>query len=116
MRTATIGIGYALLNFRYGGMALPFGIVTYLLGAPGWAVVATTAAVVLALVAELYTAAAHGILAALQDRQSRSAYDALALAAETYANGGWLNGGIEGQEPEYEGEGDEGEGPVPVRP
>lgn len=109
MKSAGIAAAYTSLNFRYSSLILPAGVVAYLMGVPTFMVVTAAVLLILATAAELTTSVINGITAAqaltMQDQYMSGGFDELAA----YANGGWLNGSVEGQEPGPEGE-DPGEG------
>lgn len=120
MKTAGNTILYTLLNIRYSALILPTGVVAYLAGIPPWMVLVAAVCLILAAAAELFTSVAHGLSTAHQLREQAELIRSLTAGAETYANGGWLDGS-EGNEPVREGreDGPEGEaggqGPVPAR-
>ncbi len=109
-KSAGIATAYTTLNFRYASLILPVGVVAYLLGAPFFMVTIAVVLLILATVAELVTSIANGVNAAQmlahQEDYMSGGFD----EAAAYANGGWLNGSVEGKEPgEGEAPGEEGE-------
>jgi hypothetical protein len=108
MKRTANAISYTLLNFRYGSLILPVGVVAYLLGVPGLLVVTAVVLLAGAFAAEVVTSILNGIHTAMlihhQQHDESVMWDELAR----YANTGGLDDG-EGTAPEGE-DPSEGEG------
>lgn len=114
-------VSYTLLNFRYGSLILPVGVVAYLLGLPGWLAIAACFLLGAAVGAELVTSVINGLTTAqLLQHQAQEEADMWA-DLERFVNGdhdgsegeaGPEGEASEGEDPSGEGE---GEGFRPVR-
>jgi hypothetical protein len=104
--------GYTLLNFRYGSLILPTGVVAYLLDVPAWATAVALVLLAAAFATEVVTSVLNGVHTATLVHQQQHDEQVMWDEMARYANGGWV--GLDGSEDAPEGQApDEGEGEDP---